>query len=471
MRDNTQKTFIFVGLIFLILLLLHLLPSLSVFDTPLRRVSILSEISDSPLDKEQKDVIPKPVEPKREALVSTDKNGKKISFKENWPKGVQRIVDFSNGKAGGMAHFYALLDSLSRHKSIGRPVRVAYYGDSFIEGDILVSDLRELMQARYGGYGVGWIDAGNELNKYKRTIMHSFSGLTEHMVMKRDSYTFANGGIAERYYPMASGASVSLHSKAEYPHVAKWNVARLYCKAPAGLSINMSVDGGTSSFRSLGAASGLQVVETKQSMNNIHYSLSGSGATLFGVALESDNGIVIDNFSMRGSSGTTLSKIPEATLCDFNSKRPYDLIILQFGMNAITAKSTGKQVEAYMQSMKSVVAHFKKCFPEASLLIVSTPDRGTHTSNGIGTMHGVEMLAGYQEKLASETGVAFYNLFLAMGGEGSMGRLTGQGCGSKDFVHINYKGGKIISKHIFDSFVAGQKNWTNRQKAIKESME
>ena len=58
-----------------------------------------------------------------------------------------------------------------------------------------------------------------------------------------------------------------------------------------------------------------------------------------------------------------------------------------------------------------------------------------------------------------------------MGGEGSMGRLTGQGCGSKDFVHINYKGGKIISKHIFDSFVAGQKNWTNRQKAIKESME
>ena len=64
-----------------------------------------------------------------------------------------------------MAHFYALLDSLSRHKSIGRPVRVAYYGDSFIEGDILVSDLRELMQARYGGYGVGWIDAGNELNK------------------------------------------------------------------------------------------------------------------------------------------------------------------------------------------------------------------------------------------------------------------------------------------------------------------
>ena len=81
MRDNTQKTFIFVGLIFLILLLLHLLPSLSIFDTPLRRVSILSEISDSPLDKEQKDVIPKPVEPKREALVSTDKNGKKISFK------------------------------------------------------------------------------------------------------------------------------------------------------------------------------------------------------------------------------------------------------------------------------------------------------------------------------------------------------------------------------------------------------
>ena len=41
----------------------------------------------------------------------------------------------------------------------------------------------------------------------------------------------------------------------------------------------------------------------------------------------------------------------------------------------------------------------------------------------------------------------------------------------KLFGIITDKGGKIISKHIFDSFVAGQKNWTNRQKAIKESME
>lgn len=471
MKDNTDKTFIWVGLIFLVLLLLHQLPSITVGDTTLRRVSILSDISDSPLDKEQHDVIPKPKEPDRDVIKVVGNKGKEIDFREVWPKGVQRIVDFSGGKSGGMAHFYAMLDSLMRKKPLGRPVRVAYYGDSFIEGDILVADFRELMQGRYGGYGVGWIDAGNSLNEYKRTIENGFSGMTEHMVMKRDSYLYRNAGIAERYYKLASEATMYFRSRNDFPHSAKWNAARLYYTASQGLSVSVKVNGGKAVSKALGITSGVQVMETVQAMSNISYSFIGNGATLFGVALETDNGVVVDNFSMRGSSGVSLSRIPEKTLCEFNVLRPYDLIIFQFGMNAITAASKASEVQAYTDRMKNVVLHFRRCFPEASILIVSTPDRGARKSDGIGTMKGVEMLAGYQEKLASDCHVGFYNLFEAMGGKGSMGRLSAQGLGSKDFIHISYKGGKIISKHIFDSFVAGQKNWTNKQKAIKESNE
>lgn len=76
-------------------------------------------------------------------------------------------------------------------------MRVAYYGDSFIEADILVADLRENMQATYGGCGVGWIDAGNDLEQYKRSIQTEFSGMDEHMVMKAQNYNVAEAGIAE----------------------------------------------------------------------------------------------------------------------------------------------------------------------------------------------------------------------------------------------------------------------------------
>lgn len=468
MRDNTDKTFILVGLIALMLLLLHQLPPFAIGDVELRRVSILGDISDSPFDKEQHDVIPKPLEPARQLRLDR-KNGKKAVFKEVWPEGVQRIVDFSGGENGGMDHFYSMLDSLARGKKAGRPVRVAYYGDSFIEGDILVSDFRELMQDKYGGYGVGWIDAGNSLNQYKHTIDNRFSGMTEHMVMKRESYSCDRTGIAERYYPVGSEAMMYFHSKAEYPHVSKWDVARLYYTAPSGLSVSVKVDGGMSVTKRLGSIYGVGMMETRQVMNNISYAFSCDGATLFGVALESDEGIIVDNFSMRGSSGVSLSNIPEKTLCGFNVVRPYDLIIFQFGVNAITSASKDAAMQAYTGKMKRVIQHYRKCFPEASILVISTPDRGARSAGGIGTMKGVEMLVDYQERLASECRVGFYNLFEAMGGEGAMGKLMEQGMGAKDLVHISHKGGKLLSKHLFDSFVAGQKNWTDRQKAIKGS--
>ena len=59
---------------------------------------------------------------------------------EPCPKGVTCIEDYSAGKAHGMHWFY---QALSKRKSLGRPVRIAYFGDSFIEGDILTADLRQ----------------------------------------------------------------------------------------------------------------------------------------------------------------------------------------------------------------------------------------------------------------------------------------------------------------------------------------
>lgn len=460
MRDNTDRTFIFVAIIVIILLFLHQLPSFTVFGKELRKVSILADISETSFDKEDKQNIYATKGYQNGAAEGCDTT----EYRDVWPKGVQPIDDFSEGKAGGMSHFYAMLDTLSRHKSIGRPIRIAYYGDSFIESDILVGDFREFMQNHYGGYGVGWIDAGNSLSQYKHTIKNDFSGLEEHSVMVRDTYTFANGGIAERYYKMSSGAKINFEAAQGYPHSARWDVARLYCRIPNGLTVSVKSGENWTASNTYGQTSGIGVIETKRPMVDIHYALSGYGNTLFGIALESDNGVIVDNFSMRGSAGMTLAKIPEATLTDFNNKRPYDLIILQYGMNAVTANSTAEDVSMYMKNMKRVVAHYRKCFPMTSILIVSTPDRGARVNGVIGTMKGVELLVENQRKLASDCGVAFYNLFEAMGGEGSMARLVEQKMGAKDFIHITNSGGKLIAKHIFDSFVAGQRNWTNRHK-------
>ena len=192
--------------------------------------------------------------------------------------------------------------------------------------------------------------------------------------------------------------------------------------------------------------------------------MSQGSATFFGTALESDGGVIIDNFSLRGASGQTLADLPEATLREFDKLRPYDLIIVQYGVNAVTEGSTTPQLKAYMEQMRTVVDHLKRSFPETSILVAGAPDRGSKTAPD-GTMPAIKMLSGLQEQMASDAKVGFLSILGAMGGPGTMKRIVDEHAwGSSDYVHINWDGGKFVAERLFKSFLAGYDNYVRRKK-------
>lgn len=466
MKTNTYKTLLLTCLVVVFLLLLHFLPTFKIGDTELREIDILSDLSRQ--KKELKDVIPAPKTPS--TTLALEKDGKVINFKEQWPKGTERIVDYSEGKPGGMEHFYEQLTALKEKKNLGRPVRIAYFGDSFIEGDILLADLREELQKYYGGEGVGWLDAGNDLNQYKHTTTQKFTGLTEHLVKKPDSYDVLQAGMAERYYPLSGRANITLapFMAHEYPRTEKWGTTQLYLRAKNGASVTFHIDGGKSTTEQVSPSPNVQMVRFNGATSHASIDVSGTNATLFATAQEGNGGIVLDNFSMRGSNGLSLSKLPETTLRQFAQVRPYDLIVFQFGANAITPASKERELQTYTSKMKSVIQLFHKCFPTASILVIGAPDRGSKSSPD-GTMEGVKMLVGYQDQMASECKVGFYSLYQAMGGPGTMMCLVDEkNMGSKDYVHINFKGGKYVAPRIFKSIVAGQNNYARKMKLIQK---
>ena len=466
MKTNTYKTLLLTCLVVVFLLLLHFLPTFKIGDTELREIDILSDLSRQ--KKELKDVIPAPKTPS--TTLALEKDGKVINFKEQWPKGTERIVDYSEGKPGGMEHFYEQLTALKEKKNLGRPVRIAYFGDSFIEGDILLADLREELQKYYGGEGVGWLDAGNDLNQYKHTTTQKFTGLTEHLVKKPDSYDVLQAGMAERYYPLSGRANITLapFMAHEYRRTEKWSTTQLYLRAKNGASVTFHIDGGKSTTEQVSPSPNVQMVRFNGATSHASIDVSGTNATLFATAQEGNGGIVLDNFSMRGSNGLSLSKLPETTLRQFAQVRPYDLIVFQFGANAITPASKERELQTYTSKMKSVIQLFHKCFPTASILVIGAPDRGSKSSPD-GTMEGVKMLVGYQDQMASDCKVAFYSLYKAMGGPGTMMRLVDEkNMGSKDYVHINFKGGKYVAPRIFKSIVAGQNNYARKMKLIQK---
>ena len=467
MRDS-ERTFVLTGLVLFFLLAMHALPGITIDGTTLRSVNMLSDLLPE-RDGDEAGVIPAPKAPK--TIEATTKSGKKIDFKEQWPRGVEPIVDYSGGEAGGMDHFY---EALSHVKTLGRPVRIAYFGDSFVENDIMTADLRELFQSKFGGEGVGWVDLANPINRNsRRTVTQQTSGTREYSVVKKP-FDRSRQGIGERYYSVSAGASVTTNLATTFnkyqPHSRQFDVARLFFTAPNGATITATVGSAASQTRSFGASNQVQMFEIKGKGSKINYRFGDvdGGFTGFGMALESQRGVILDCMSVRGSSGLTLQDIPQSTLMGFARLRPYDLIIVHYGLNVAVKGNPRSIIQHYAKNMKKVITHLHKAFPDASILLLSVPDHEQRGADGITTLKEVHQLAAFQQQAAADTKVAFCNFFKAMGGDGATRKLVDRNMANKDYTHLSYGGGKYVAGKIYPSFEAGLKNYQRRIKLESE---
>ena len=59
--------------------------------------------------------------------------------------------------------FFKKLEELEQTKN-GK-IRIAYYGDSMTDGDLIVQDLRALFQNAFGGLGIGFLPIASESAK------------------------------------------------------------------------------------------------------------------------------------------------------------------------------------------------------------------------------------------------------------------------------------------------------------------
>ena len=454
--NQLYRPFLLMGLTVAILLAMHVLPTLGWGDITMRRVNVLSDVLPEVYrQRDAIDVIPPPPPPKKVADDSKDKattaeTSEKVKVKPV-PKGMVGIDDYSGGAPGGMDHFRSVLRKINQ---MDRPVRIAYFGDSFIEGDVLTCDLREQLQCRYGGQGVGWVDCVDKLAGFRRTAKVTSSGLADfEVVTKPFDHRFE--GISQRYYRPSEGGRFSVQATGYKKHAAQCERVCLFLRTEGGTVVEKD-DGSEVRIEGRKAVQCVELARGKDIRTaSCRLKSVGRSTYLYSMTMESDHGVVLDNFSMRGSSGATLAQIPAATLSDFARLRPYDLIILHFGLNVLNEKAHAANYKAYAKKMETVVNHLRQAYPEASVLIVSVPDRDQRTAAGIRTMNGVESLVGYQQILASDTGVAFFNLFQAMGGRESMSKLVARKMANKDYAHLSFGGGAHVSQFIYKAITWG----------------
>ncbi|MDR0232225.1 MAG: hypothetical protein LBI82_08925 [Dysgonamonadaceae bacterium] len=360
--------------------------------------------------------------------------------------GIVRFTDYSPNANG----LHSFLGKLCNIETLNRPIRIAFFGDSFIEGDILSGDLRRLFQENMGGKGVGMMPITSQVNGFRKTVVHQFSAW--------DTHSFNNCsdksklGIAGYEYTPNRNAWV-YYQGVNKDHLDSCNrVSVFYTLEDNDTRIFYKKNKGTSVYAQLPKADKVSRVNIDGSCGNIQISFPQlNGLHVYGVSLEDTAGVILDNYSIRSFSGAGLKNLSK--LSQFNDLLQYDLIILGYGLNVMEPKRT--EYESYKAEMIQMINHLKSSFPSANFLLISVPDRSYKENGNYETMPGVSAMIKSQEDICEKTGIVFWNLFEAMGGRNSMPLFVDSTPpkANKDYTHLTFAGGEYLGNLLYETFI------------------
>lgn len=362
------------------------------------------------------------------------------------------IEDFDST---GQSPWQGLYAKLARRER----VRIAFLGDSFVEGDILTADLREALQEHFGGSGAGFAPMASPLTGFRRTIKTQAKGWSSHNVMQqpktaediRDNFIIS-GWVCRP----EKGATTRWEMSDARAHLTPCRGANLWFRseAPCELLVTLndtlqhrfSIEGDTALREISLLCPELHSMEVAVQSGAEHF--TGYGAQFHGGA-----GITLDNFSVRSNNGRALFWTSPALNAQLHQLAPYDLVVLQYGLNIMQQGVHG--YSKYATQLEQMVAYIRECFPGAAVLLLGVSERWVKGEAGYAPMDAIPSMLEWQRRAAQKSGAAFWDTCEAMRAQGGMQRFVAEGWAGKDYTHINYGGGRRIAQELFEALYAG----------------
>jgi len=359
--------------------------------------------------------------------------------------------------------FFVALNKLEKEEK--KKVRISYWGDSMIEGDLITQTLRKKFQDKYGGNGVGFVPFISITAGFRRTIIHKYGGpWNYYSLVKNAKMKMGPFGINGEFMTQGSDSTskVLWASYTAPKGKASWNeVLLFYGKGSGAGQAKIKVNGNTAQKRLLKDTAAVNtLIFSDTSIRSFTVRFDSLDTTiLYGVSLESKEGVYIDNLSLRGNSGMAQTRMSSDVLKGFNAKLQPNLVVLHFGINVINASTM--KYGWYESAMIRVVRHYQRCFPNASILLIGVADKGFKKGDEMVSDPAVYRVLKTQYKVAKKTGVAFWSLYGAMGGKGSMIEWADaeKPLANKDYTHLNFRGANYVGILLYDFLMKERENY------------
>jgi len=369
----------------------------------------------------------------------------------------------SKGKSS-INRFFADLDNAKNKK-----VRIMHYGDSQIEADRITSYLRNELQKKFGGYGVGLFPIIQVAPKMSVNTEYSENWKRYPGFGRKDTTVkhMKYGALMAfcRYSPIPQtdiindSLSYDAWIKIKKPR-ASYGRTKSYVQLRVFLSnshtnINYSIiaDGVSLSEGMIPANTPFQTLKANfaNTPEEITISFSGNDSPdVYGISLEGSSGVVMDNIPLRGSSGTIFSKQDATLLGNMYAALSPNLIIMEFGGNTIPYTKSDKSAAQYGSWFKSQINYMKKRNPNAAIIVIGPGDMSVKEKTEYVTYPYLEAVRDAMKDAAISSGCVFWDMYEVMGGKNSMPKWVNAepSLASSDYIHFSPKGAKKIAEEF-----------------------
>ena len=355
-------------------------------------------------------------------------------------------------------HFYAAL----LH---GGSVRVAHYGDSPTTADLITADARAMLQKEFGDGGTGFVLIARPWAWYNhRGVDMEGSGWKIDVAGATELKDGLHGLGAASFRGSAGAEAHWTLKDGQHRHV---DIS--FLSQPDGGTFSFEADGkdlGTVDTSAETRAPGFASFDLPPGSKHFTVKVTGGSVRLYGADFrKSSRGVVYSSLGVNGANVTLLSRAMNgghwtAQLHHYNP----DLVVLAYGTNE---SGYPKFVDnTWGPELKLAVKRVRAALPNVSILLMSPMDRGERNKAGeIDTIAALPRLVKIESQIAAESGVAFFNTFQAMGGEGTMARwyaaeprLVGA-----DYIHPMPNGAKIVGELLYSALRDGYNEYKLRQ--------
>ncbi len=358
-----------------------------------------------------------------------------------------------------LSAFFEHLDLLAAHRTT-EPLKIITLGNSLISADNVTDVVRERLVERFGDAGRGLVMVDRFANYGPR----SRTGYVRPDTWK--AFNFAIGekgrnvfGLAGVLHEATPGGYTEWRLKGE-------TVAELFwLDRKDGADFDLKADN-----ELLLHVQSAKVDEPKRlgfkipsGTKKLILSAPKGRVSIFSLSLEKESpGVVLDTVGIPGAEASTYLTVQEPLQADHVMARKPRLVMFMLGGNEIRrlAFTRAAKVEArkaaLAKDLVEVIGRMQKAAPDAACLVVGPIDAVYNNPDSpmkLKTRPQTDEINELERKVAQDRGCAFFDLYAAMGGKGSLAKFHAHDMLQDDLVHPKGRGFDLLGELMADAIL------------------